>query len=224
MAMDYPALELIDFHAWQQQDPSNLIQGLNARVAQGETFAFLGRCATTRQLLLDSLIGRHQQKHGSIRILNNETSHLDEASVYRFGVIYCDPDSGIVPHLNCEENLLLPPLGPNLVGGGLPLLEIFLLFPNLKDALMALSSSLEPWLRLQLSWARALRTGANILILKNLGTYLAGTNLEQAHALLTRLNQRNYTLILMEEENSDLLRYVNNKYDLEKWMPVPTLR
>src|SRR5699024_7631755 len=197
MAMDYPALELIDFHAWQQQDPSNLIQGLNARVAQGETFAFLSRCATTRQLLLDSLIGRHQQKHGSIRILNSETSHLDEESVYRFGVIYCDPDSGIVPHLNCEENLLLPPLGPNLVGGGLPLLEIFLLFPNLKDALMALSSSLEPWLRLQLSWARALRTGANILILKTLGPSLAEPNLDQTNPFLAKLIQRTITLVLV---------------------------
>lgn len=222
--MDYPALELIDFHAWQDQNTGNLIRGLNARVAQGETFAFLSRCPKTRQLLVDSLIGRHPHKHGSIRILNSETSHLDEEAVYGFGMIYCDPDSGIVPHLNCEENLLLPPLGPNLIGGGLPLLEIFLLFPKLKDSQLALSSSLEPWLRLQLSWARALRTGANILILKNLGAYLVGAHLEQAHALLTRLNQRNYTIILMEAENSDLLRYVNNQYSLEKWMPIPTLR
>lgn len=222
--MDYPALELIDFHAWQQQGPGTLIQGLNVRIAQGETFAFLSRSASARQLLVDSLIGRHPHKHGSIRILNNETSHLDEEAVCRYGMIHCDPDQGIVPHLNCQENLLLPPLGPNLIGGGLPLLEIFLLFPRLKKAQRALSSSLDPCLRLQLSWARALRTGADIMILKNLGTYLIGANLEQTHALLMQLNQRNYTIILIEEENSALLDYIQNQYSMEQWAQVPTLR
>src|SRR5699024_8725631 len=172
--MDYPALELIDFHAWQDQNTGNLIRGLNARVAQGETFAFLSRCPKTRQLLVDSLIGRHPHKHGSIRILNSETSHLDEEAVYGMGMIYCDPDTGIVPHLKCEEILILPPLGPNSIGVGLPLLEIFSLFPNLNDPQLALRSSLEPWLRSQRCSARALPTGANILIFKNLGPYFVG--------------------------------------------------
>src|SRR5690625_1942730 len=202
--MDYPALELIDFHVWQHQDSNPLIQGLNIRVAQGETIAFLSSDATKRQLLVNSLIGRHRYKNGSIRILNSEIGHLNEQEVYRFGVIYCDPDGGIVPHLNCEENLLLPPLGPNLIGGGLPLLEIFLLFPRLKDTLGALSSNLEPALRLQLSWARALRTGARILVLKDLGAYLSKAELKNAQSLLKRLNQRNYTIILSECAGSAL--------------------
>src|SRR5690625_5323082 len=100
--MDYPALELIDFHAWQDQNTGNLIRGLNARVAQGETFAFLSRCPKTRQLLVDSLIGRHPLKQGSIRILNRETSHLDEEAVKGLGMIFCAPDGAIVTHLICE--------------------------------------------------------------------------------------------------------------------------
>src|SRR5690625_7729289 len=100
-------------------------------------------------------------------------------------MIHCDPDQGIVPHLNCQENLLLPPLGPNLIGGGLPLLEIFLLFPRLKKAQRALSSSLDPCLRLQLSWARALRAGANIMTLNNPRTHRISANLEQTQYLPT---------------------------------------
>src|SRR5690625_7500593 len=127
MAMDYPALELIAFRAWQQPGPGTLIQGLNVRIAQGETFAFLSRSASARQLLVESLIGRHPHKHGSIRILNHETSHLDEEAVCRYGMIHCDPDQGIVPHLNCQENQILPPMGASPTSRGIPMLQTFLL-------------------------------------------------------------------------------------------------
>lgn len=215
--MAYPALELIDFHAWHQYRGA-LIRGLNVKVAQGETIAFLSPNRHARQVLVDSLVGRHKDKQGSIRILNTETSHLDTASLQRFGIVYCDPQGGIVPHLNTEENLLLPPFGSSLVGGGLPLLEIFLLFPQLEQELYTLSSSLNPSLKLQLAWARVLRTGARIFIFHGLKQYLAAAQPLALEPLLKQLNQRNYTIILVDNQDSNIAQYSSQHYALE---PTP---
>src|SRR5690625_2094835 len=124
MVMAHYALELINFRAWHRSQ-GLLIRGLNVQVSQGQTVAFISAHQQTRDVLMHSLIGRHQLKQGSVRFLNMESILLNTSNIHDFGVVHCDPEQGIVPHLNCEENLLLPPDNRTLVGGGLPLWEIF---------------------------------------------------------------------------------------------------
>lgn len=214
--MAYLALELTNFSAWH---PSQglVIKGLNAQICQGQTAAFISTHQATRNILIRSLIGKHKLKQGSVRFLNMESILLESQHIYDFGVVHCDPEQGIMPHLNCEENLLLPPDNTTLVGGGLPLWEIFHLFPALENALPALSSGLNPSLKLQLAWARALRTGARIFIFEDLAHTLDKDDLQQTELLFHYLNQRNYTIIVIEEQLSILQQLTSKTINLEQF-------
>lgn len=212
--MPYSALELINFSAWHQhQGP--LIRGLNVKINQGATIAFLSPYQYTRRLLIDSLAGRHKLIRGSIRILNVETSHLDSHRLEAVGMVLCDPHTGIVPHFNCEENLLLPPGQAALSGGGLPLGDIFRLFPQLEVHLTSLSSRLEPSLKYQLAWARALRTGASIFLFDSFEQHLPAQDLPHLRTILQWLNARNYTIILNEDSNSQLQHLAGQIFNIE---------
>jgi len=216
MVMAHYALELINFSAWHRSQ-GLLIRGLNVQVSQGQTVAFISAHQQTRDVLMHSLIGRHQLKQGSVRFLNMESILLNTSNIHDFGVVHCDPEQGIVPHLNCEENLLLPPDNRTLVGGGLPLWEIFHLFPALENTLNSLSSGLSEDLKLQLAWARALRTGARIFIFERLAHTLPAINLEQTRQLFAYLNQRNYTIIMIEGPFSALQQLACQTIDLEQF-------
>ena len=214
--MPFHAVEFVNFHAWHKlQGP--LIQGLNIKIPQGVTTAFISSHQRTRHILANSLLGRHKLISGSIRVLNVDTKATHQNKKEHFGIICCNPKTGIVPHLNCEENLLLPLTSePAIVGGGLPLWEIFQLFPQLQNVLHTLSANIKYPLKLQLTWARALRTGANIFLFKNLSINLTEENLKQFKALFHYLNQRNYTIILIEEPESCAQHLARYKYNIEK--------
>src|SRR5690625_5954556 len=132
MVMAHYALDLININAWHRSQ-GLLVKGLNVQVSQGQTVAFTSAHQQTRDVLMHSLIGRHQLKQGSVRFLNMESILLNTSNIHDFGVVHLDPELGIVPHLNCEENLLLPPTIRTFVAGDLPRWEIFRLFPARAD-------------------------------------------------------------------------------------------
>ncbi|MCZ5975477.1 ATP-binding cassette domain-containing protein, partial [Escherichia coli] len=73
------------------------------------------------------------------------------------------PDErGIFSSLDVRENLMLPPV---VRPGGLPLDQIFTLFPNLKERLNSQGTKLSGGEQQMLAIARILRTGARFLML-----------------------------------------------------------
>lgn len=197
--MSKTALEIRHLHAWQNQTP--IIEDFNLSAKQGEMIALVSSCKITQLSLLDSLLGINPNRKGSIRIHQTESIHLTAGRVPLLGMALCSKETCLDLDLNCEENLLMPLNGHSL-GGGLPLTEIYLLFPKLAQSKDLPCTNLSPGMQQLLALARVLRSGVDIIVLHDLYKNLYPALRPLTITLLKQLKQRGYTIILNESNKA----------------------
>jgi branched-chain amino acid transport system ATP-binding protein len=116
--------------------------------------------------------------------------------IAQLGVGYCPEERGIYASLSCEENLLLP---PQVGSGGLGLDEIYEMFPNLEERRNSQGTRLSGGEQQMLAMARILRTGARLLLLDEVSEGLAPVIVQKLGEIVRKLKQRDYTIILVEQ-------------------------
>src|SRR5215470_20082198 len=109
---------------------SHILHGVDLMVNTGELVTLLGRNGAGRTTTLKAILGLVEKRSGSVMINGREVIGWPAHRIARLGVGYCPEERGIFSSLTAEENLLLPPV---LSSEGLPLDEIYAMFPNLKE-------------------------------------------------------------------------------------------
>src|SRR5205807_6069472 len=128
-------------------------------VKRGEVVTLLGRNGAGRTTTLKALLGLVGSRSGSVVINGRETIAQPPHRIARLGVGYCPEERGIYSSLSTEENLLLPPL---IAPGGMPLAEIYAMFPNLKERRASRGSHLSGGEQQLPALAGMLRTAASL--------------------------------------------------------------
>src|SRR5215813_12721216 len=160
MAEAYRALlEVKDLHAWYGE--SHILHGLEFEVRAGEVVTLLGRNGAGKTTTLRSIMGIVPRREGSIEFEGRQIGALRSNQIARLGIGYCPEERGIFSSLDVEENLMLPPV---VRAGGLPVEQIFELFPNLKERLRSQGTKLSGGEQQMLAIGRILRTGARLLL------------------------------------------------------------
>src|SRR3546814_20513976 len=75
--------------------------------------------ALGRTTALRASLGLTGSRKGSIRIQGTESIDLPTYRIAHLGIGYCPEERGIFAGLSCEENLLLPPIVGDTLGGGM---------------------------------------------------------------------------------------------------------
>jgi branched-chain amino acid transport system ATP-binding protein len=121
---------------------------------------------------------------------------MQSNQIARMGIAFCPEERGIFASLDVEENLLLP---PQIAPGGLPLAQVYELFPNLKERLRSQGTKLSGGEQQMLAIGRILRTGAKLLLLDEPTEGLAPVLVKQIGRVLARLKQQGFTLLIVEQ-------------------------
>ncbi|EKE76573.1 MULTISPECIES: ABC transporter ATP-binding protein [Oceanibaculum] len=187
-------LKVSDLQAFYGE--SHILHGMNLEVGQGEVVTLLGRNGAGKTTTLRAIMGMVGQRSGSIAFEGTETIGLPSNKIARLGVALCPEERGIFASLNVEENLLLPPV---VKPGGMPLEEIFDLFPNLKTRLKSQGTKLSGGEQQMLAIGRILRTGANLLLLDEPTEGLAPVIVQQIGAVIRKLKEKGLTILLVEQ-------------------------
>ena len=116
--------------------------------------------------------------------------------IARLGIALCPEERGIFASLDVEENLMLP---PKVREGGLPLPQVFELFPNLRERLRSQGTRLSGGEQQMLAIGRILRTGARLLLLDEPTEGLAPVIVQQIGATIARLKAEGFTILLVEQ-------------------------
>ena len=194
--MDAPALEIRGLEAWYGE--SHVLHGVDMVVQPGEVVTLLGRNGAGRTSTLRAVMGLTGARKGSVKINGQETIQMPTHRIAHLGVGYCPEERGIFSSLSCEENLLLPPV---LKTGraGMPVDEIYAMFPNLAERRHSQGTRLSGGEQQMLAVARILRTGAHLLLLDEISEGLAPVIVQALARMITTLRQKGYTVVMVEQ-------------------------
>ncbi len=187
-------LSVRNLQAWYGE--SHVLHGVDLDVREGEVVTLLGRNGAGKTTTLKSIIGIIAKRSGAITFEGRDISRASSDTIARLGVAFCPEERGIFSSLSVEENLMLP---PQVRPGGLPLAQIFELFPNLRERLKSQGTKLSGGEQQMLAIARILRTGARFLMLDEPTEGLAPVIIQQIGQTVARLKADGFTILLVEQ-------------------------
>ncbi len=191
---DAALLSVGGLHAWYGE--SHILHGVEFEVRRGEVVTLLGRNGVGKTTTLKSIMGMVGRREGSVRLDGAEMIALPSNRIARLGIAFCPEERGIFASLNVHENLLLP---PEVRAGGLPLEQVYELFPNLKERLSSQGTKLSGGEQQMLAIGRILRTGARLLLLDEPTEGLAPVIVQQIGRTISRLKAEGFTILLVEQ-------------------------
>ena len=181
-------------NAWYGE--SHILHGMEFDVREGEVVTLLGRNGAGKTTTLKSIMGMVGRREGSIVFRNTQLANLSSNRIARLGIAICPEERGIFASLDVEENLLLP---PQISDGGMPLAQIYELFPNLRERLRSQGTKLSGGEQQMLAIGRILRTGARVLLLDEPTEGLAPVIVQQIGRTIERLKREGFTILLVEQ-------------------------
>ncbi len=194
MAEPTEFLRISNLHAWYGE--SHILHGVDLSVNRGEVVTLLGRNGAGRTTTVKSIVGLVGKRTGSITINGREAIDMAPHQIARLGIGYCPEERGIFASLSCEENLLLP---PQITSGGMPLEEIYEMFPNLAERRNSPGTRLSGGEQQMLAVARILRTGARLLLLDEISEGLAPVIVQALARMILALKAKGFTIIMVEQ-------------------------
>jgi branched-chain amino acid transport system ATP-binding protein len=191
-----PALQISGLQSWYGE--SHILHDVNLTVQPGEVVTLLGRNGAGRTTTLRAVMGLTGARTGSIRINGTEAIGLPSHKIAHLGVGYCPEERGIFASLSTEENLMLP---PQLANGaaGMPVTDIYAMFPNLLERRRSQGTRLSGGEQQMLAVARILRTGARLLLLDEISEGLAPVIVQGLARMIVALKARGYTIVVVEQ-------------------------
>jgi branched-chain amino acid transport system ATP-binding protein len=187
-------LRISNLHAWYGE--SHILHGVDLTVHKGEVVTLLGRNGAGRTTTVKSIVGLVGKRTGSITINGRESIDMAPHQIAKLGIGYCPEERGIFASLSCEENLLLP---PEIASGGMPLDEIYEMFPNLLERKNSPGTRLSGGEQQMLAVGRILRTGAKLLLLDEISEGLAPVIVQALARMILSLKAKGFTIIMVEQ-------------------------
>ena len=187
-------LRITDLHAFYGE--SHILHGMDFRVNSGECVTLLGRNGAGRTTTLKAILGLTGRRTGSVMLNGREVIGWPTHRIAHLGVGYCPEERGIYASLSTEENLMLP---PQVGSGGMPVEEIYRMFPNLEERRKSQGSRLSGGEQQMLAMARILRSGARLLLLDEISEGLAPVIVQKLAEVIRSLKEKGFTIILVEQ-------------------------
>ncbi len=192
--MAKPLLEVSNLNAWYGE--SHILHGVNMTVGEGETITILGRNGVGKTTTLRTIMGIIRERKGEIRFAGKDMLGVPLHRTAHAGLGFVPEERGIFSTLTVDENLMLPPV---VAEGGMPLDEIYALFPNLHERRSSPGTKLSGGEQQMLAIARILRTGVKLLILDEPTEGLAPVIVQRIGEVLKTLKERGMTVLMVEQ-------------------------
>ena len=187
-------LAVSNLQAWYGE--SHVLHGVSFDVRPGEVVCLLGRNGAGKTTTLKSIMGIVTRRTGAVRFEGRELIGRASNEIARSGIAFCPEERGIFASLSVEENLLLPPV---VKAGGMPVADIYKLFPNLVERKRSQGTKLSGGEQQMLAIGRILRTGARLLLLDEPTEGLAPVIVEQIGRIVAHLKEAGFTILLVEQ-------------------------
>lgn len=195
--------------------PVSAVRNVSVKVEQGEIVALLGPNGAGKTSLLSAAMGLRPLAAGSIRFKGEDLKRLDTENRVRRGLTLTPEGRKVFANLSVLENLELGaatrPKGQEIAED---MEKCFDLFPILAERRHQNGGSLSGGEQQMLAIARSLMSRPALLMLDEPSLGLAPRIVGQIFKLIRDLRDRGLTILLVEQNAHEVLRFADRAYVL----------
>lgn len=199
---------------------TNVLQGINLNIADGELVALLGRNGMGKSTTLKSIIGLVKPTSGSVIFEGREIAGLSPYQVARAGIGYVPEERRIFPGLSVMDNLLLGIKGGKIKNPNDPNVwtveRIFQHFPKLKERTNQNGGLLSGGEQQMLSIGRSLMGNPRLLLVDEPTEGLSPIMVQEVRNVLEEINKAGVSVLLVEHNLKVALSLAHRVYLMTK--------
>lgn len=191
------------------------VHGVSFDVEEGEIVTLIGANGAGKSTILNTIAGLQPLDSGQVLYADDDISRMPAHEIVRRGLSLVPEGRRIFGNLTVYENLRLA--GFQLEGAELArrVRRVFDIFPRLEERRNQLGDTLSGGEQQMLAVGRALVTGGRLMLLDEPSMGLAPILVQQIFEVLTEINQRGTTILLVEQNAHMAFKVASRGYVLE---------
>jgi branched-chain amino acid transport system ATP-binding protein len=179
------------------------VSGVNFHLEEGELVSIIGANGAGKTTILNSIMGIYPPQKGSIVFKGQDITRMPAHMRARAGIRIVPERARLFPRLTVYENLLTGMYGlRKKISVDNRTSWLYEIFPILKERHNQLARTLSGGEQQQLSIARALISGPELLLVDEVSMGLMPKLVEQVFAILEQLNKEQGLTTLLVEQNA----------------------
>lgn len=189
---------------------------ITMRVEAGETVGVIGSNGAGKTTLLRVLSGLLPASHGRMTMEGTDLTAIAPHRIVETGIAHVPESRRLFPSLSVEENLKMgaftkaarPRFAERLA-------YVYDLFPRLKERRDQLAGTMSGGEQQMCAIGRALMSGPKLVLLDEPSMGLAPVIVQQVFDLVRRIRSEGYTVLIVEQNVSQVLKIADRAYLLE---------
>jgi branched-chain amino acid transport system ATP-binding protein len=190
--------------------------GVSMQVRRGEAVAVIGANGAGKTTLLRVISGLLPATSGRLVMEATDLRAVPPHKILEAGIAHVPESRRLFPRLTVEENLRMGAFIPAARAGfGERLDYVYGLFPRLKERHGQLAGTLSGGEQQMCAIARALMSRPKLVLLDEPSMGLAPVIVAQVFDLVRRIRSEGYTVLIVEQNVSQVLKVADRAYLLE---------
>jgi branched-chain amino acid transport system ATP-binding protein len=185
-------------------------------VKAGEAVAVIGANGAGKTTLLRVISGLIPATSGSMSMEGQDLRATSPHKVLETGIAHVPESRRLFPRLSVEDNLKMGAFIPQARARYAERLEyVYGLFPRLKERRTQMAGTMSGGEQQMCAIGRALMSGPKLVLLDEPSMGLAPVIVQQVFELVRRIRTEGYTVLIVEQNVSQVLKVVDRAYLLE---------
>jgi branched-chain amino acid transport system ATP-binding protein len=190
--------------------------GISMRVNAGEAVAVIGANGAGKTTLMRVISGMLPASTGTMTMEGADLRTTPAHSIVELGIAHVPESRRLFPGLSVEDNLRLGAFIPSARAHFAERLDyVYGLFPRLKERRTQLAGTMSGGEQQMCAIARALMSKPKLVLLDEPSMGLAPVIVQQVFELVRRIRSEGYTVLIVEQNVSQVLKVADRAYLLE---------
>jgi branched-chain amino acid transport system ATP-binding protein len=206
-------LELKDVHTYYGR--IHALQGVSLDVRRGEIVTLIGANGAGKTTILKTISGLLHARRGQVFFRGADITQRPAHALVKAGIGHAPEGRRIFSRLTVFENLQMGAFTRTQAEAHEDIEHIFALFPRLKERSSQLGGSLSGGEQQMLAVGRALMSRPQVLLLDEPSLGLAPILVQEIFSIITEINARGTTILLVEQNALQALHVAQRGYVLQ---------